>query len=96
MIGKNMHKLINTEENKQKLIDAGLKDQAVKEKISLFEKIDQHLEKMELSGKAADVHVFFVPGRIEVLGKHTDYAGGRSLVAVADKEIGRASCRERV
>ncbi|MEX2466047.1 MAG: galactokinase family protein [Gemmatimonadota bacterium] len=24
---------------------------------------------------------FFVPGRIEVLGKHTDYAGGRSLLA---------------
>ena len=24
---------------------------------------------------------FFVPGRIEVLGKHTDYAGGRSIVA---------------
>ncbi len=25
--------------------------------------------------------VFWVPGRIEVLGKHTDYAGGRSLLA---------------
>jgi len=25
-------------------------------------------------------HAFFVPGRIEVLGKHTDYAGGGSLV----------------
>jgi galactokinase len=25
-------------------------------------------------------HAFFVPGRIEVLGKHTDYAGGSSLV----------------
>lgn len=24
---------------------------------------------------------YFVPGRIEVLGKHTDYAGGRSLLA---------------
>ena len=24
---------------------------------------------------------FFVPGRVEVLGKHTDYAGGRSLIA---------------
>lgn len=28
---------------------------------------------------------FFVPGRIEVLGKHTDYAGGRSLLAAADR-----------
>jgi galactokinase len=27
----------------------------------------------------------FVPGRIEVLGKHTDYAGGRSLVCAIDR-----------
>jgi galactokinase len=29
----------------------------------------------------SQVCAFFVPGRIEVLGKHTDYAGGRSLLA---------------
>jgi galactokinase len=28
---------------------------------------------------------FVVPGRIEVLGKHTDYAGGRSLLAAAER-----------
>jgi galactokinase len=28
---------------------------------------------------------FFVPGRIEVLGKHTDYAGGRSLLAATER-----------
>lgn len=28
---------------------------------------------------------FFVPGRIEVLGKHTDYAGGRSILAAVDR-----------
>jgi galactokinase len=28
---------------------------------------------------------YFVPGRIEVLGKHTDYAGGRSLLAAAER-----------
>jgi galactokinase len=27
----------------------------------------------------------FVPGRIEVVGKHTDYAGGRSLVCAVDR-----------
>ena len=27
----------------------------------------------------------FVPGRIEVLGKHTDYAGGRSLLCAAER-----------
>ena len=28
---------------------------------------------------------FFVPGRIELLGKHTDYAGGRSLLCALDR-----------
>ena len=28
---------------------------------------------------------WFVPGRIEVLGKHTDYAGGRSLLAAVER-----------
>lgn len=28
---------------------------------------------------------FFVPGRIEVVGKHTDYAGGRSLLAATNR-----------
>ena len=30
-------------------------------------------------------HVFWVPGRIEVLGKHTDYGGGRSLLAATSR-----------
>ncbi len=30
---------------------------------------------------------FFVPGRIELLGKHTDYAGGRSLVTALEAGI---------
>ncbi|MEK7685735.1 MAG: galactokinase family protein [Verrucomicrobiota bacterium] len=30
---------------------------------------------------------FFVPGRIEVLGKHTDYAGGRSLLAAMERGV---------
>lgn len=28
---------------------------------------------------------FFVPGRIEILGKHTDYAGGRSLLSAVER-----------
>jgi len=35
--------------------------------------------------ESAPAHAFFVPGRIEVLGKHTDYAGGRSLIATTEK-----------
>jgi galactokinase len=30
---------------------------------------------------------WFVPGRIEVLGKHTDYAGGRSLVCAVERGL---------
>jgi galactokinase len=30
-------------------------------------------------------YLWFVPGRLEVLGKHTDYAGGRALVAAAPR-----------
>jgi len=33
----------------------------------------------------ADGFAFFVPGRIEVLGKHTDYAGGRSLLTATER-----------
>ncbi len=39
------------------------------------------------TGGAPDF-AFFVPGRIEVLGKHTDYAGGRSLLAAMEWGFG--------
>jgi galactokinase len=32
-----------------------------------------------------EISVGFVPGRIEVLGRHTDYAGGRTLVCALDR-----------
>lgn len=34
---------------------------------------------------SAGVVDYFVPGRIEVLGKHTDYAGGRSLLCATER-----------
>jgi galactokinase len=34
---------------------------------------------------------FYVPGRIEVFGKHTDYAGGRSLLAAVERGFVMAS-----
>ncbi|HRP07447.1 MAG TPA: galactokinase family protein, partial [Gemmatimonadales bacterium] len=36
-------------------------------------------------GDRAGTREWFVPGRIEVLGKHVDYAGGRSLLAAIDR-----------
>ena len=32
-----------------------------------------------------EVAIYYVPGRVEVLGKHTDYAGGHSLLAAIDR-----------
>ena len=34
-----------------------------------------------------ETRAWFVPGRIEVLGKHTDYAGGRSLLCAVERGI---------
>lgn len=35
----------------------------------------------------APLKAFFVPGRIEILGKHTDYCGGRSLVSATEQGL---------
>jgi galactokinase len=50
---------------------------------------------------AGDPYLLFVPGRIEVLGKHTDYAGGRSLLAAVERGFSiaarpRGDCRLRI
>ncbi|MGP9538264.1 galactokinase family protein [Brachybacterium sp. AOP43-C2-M15] len=42
------------------------------------------LGQLAAGSPSADRVRWFVPGRIEVLGKHTDYAGGRSLLAAVD------------
>lgn len=39
------------------------------------------------SSEGDNVPAFWVPGRIEVLGKHTDYGGGRSLLCAVDRGI---------
>jgi galactokinase len=40
-----------------------------------------------LPGNAEPAVRWFVPGRVEFLGKHTDYAGGRSLLCTVDRGI---------
>lgn len=44
--------------------------------------VDQCARALREAGVPVDAqsHAVFAPGRIEVLGKHTDYAGGRSLL----------------
>ena len=43
------------------------------------------LDRLRAGDTLRTVSCFFVPGRIEVLGKHTDYAGGRSLLAATNR-----------
>jgi len=57
----------------------------------MFDRVDAALR-----GKSLEpAHRFHVPGRIEVLGKHTDYAGGRSLLAAVERGFCVASASRR-
>src|SRR5690349_11918029 len=40
---------------------------------------------LSLLGKGPNGIGYFVPGRIELFGKHTDYCGGRSLLCAIDR-----------
>ena len=66
----------------RKLVELGLSDREASAKTRLYESADGALDAM-----GADRHRWslWVPGRIEVLGKHTDYAGGRSLVCALER-----------
>jgi galactokinase len=62
----------------QSLIAAGLSPAEAERKARLFADNDLAL------GDGERLR-WFVPGRIEVLGKHTDYAGGRSLLCAVER-----------
>ena len=62
----------------------GLAAASAADKAELFGRAAEALGKLGLAA-ARPAYAMFVPGRIEVLGKHTDYAGGRSVVAAADR-----------
>lgn len=59
------------------LISAGMSEAEAQRKAEAFACLAD-----VLSGATAAI---FVPGRIEVLGKHTDYCGGRSLLCCAER-----------
>lgn len=48
-----------------------------------MDRITARLAALEALGAQPSAHALFVPGRIEVLGKHTDYAGGESLTCAS-------------
>ena len=67
-----------------RLTAAGLSAAEADRKARLFDSAEQRLAL--LTGRACkSAPRCFVPGRIEVLGKHTDYAGGRSLLCAVER-----------
>jgi galactokinase len=67
------------------LVAAGMSPAAAANQASLL-----HLVAAGLPARPAVS--LFVPGRIEFLGKHTDYAGGRSLVGAIERGMCFAAC----
>jgi len=64
-----------------RLIRSGMSAEEAQRKRILFEFAERALP----AGNTSSVLRWFVPGRIEVLGKHTDYAGGRSILCAAER-----------
>ncbi len=55
-------------------------------KASIVSKLLAHLRELH-AGALDRACAYFVPGRVELAGKHTDYAGGRSLVCAIERGI---------
>ena len=69
-----------------RLAEAGMSDAEAVRKQTLFEQAERALD----GGKAVRTGAsrrWFVPGRIEIFGKHTEYAGGRSLVRALERGL---------
>lgn len=67
---------------------AGLLPEEARRKRELFAQAEAALAALPSDRPSAPVGRWFVPGRLEVLGKHTDYAGGRCLLGA----VGRGIC----
>jgi galactokinase len=65
-----------------RLADAGLSPDDARAKRELFARA---LEAFEARTRTSPSDVWWVPGRLEVFGKHTDYCGGHSLVGTVPR-----------
>ena len=68
-----------------RLVAAGMSRAEAQRKVELFGACAAALASLNASDPGVEPLAFFVPGRIEVLGKHTDYAGGRSLLCAMER-----------
>ncbi len=73
-----------TEAIGEQLISAGMSPEHANAKSKLFKSGLARLRSRDVPPDK-NSHAFYVPGRIEFLGKHTDYAGGRSLICAVDR-----------
>lgn len=64
---------------------AGFSPSVAEAKAAMFAKNAVVLDEME--GSIGDAKAYYVPGRIEVLGKHTDYMGGSTFIAALERAI---------
>ena len=74
-----------------RLLSVGLNASEARRKKELFTQVDAALASVSEAPRE-EAKRWFVPGRIEVLGKHTGYAGGRSLLCA----VGRGFCVRRL
>jgi galactokinase len=70
----------------ERLTAAGLSAAEADSKARLFNSAEQRLALLTRRA-CKSAPRWFVPGRIEVLGKHTDYAGGRSLLCAVERGL---------
>lgn len=64
-----------------RLVAAGMSEAAAQQSAALLERAGGGIEQ----DGSREVHHWFVPGRVEFLGKHTDYCGGRSLICAVER-----------
>lgn len=65
------------------LLRVGMSHREAAAKAALFAQCEAGLD--SLGAHHAHRYSVWVPGRVEMLGKHTDYAGGRSLLATIER-----------
>lgn len=70
----------------ERLVAIGMSEDEAARKAPLYQRAIDAVNDLE-PGATRDVDVFWIPGRIEFLGKHTDYAGGRSLLCAVERGI---------
>lgn len=70
-------------DDRDQLLRVGMSPAEVPAKQALFERCDAALD--GLGAQRPHRYSVWIPGRVELFGKHTDYAGGRSLLCAVER-----------